>query len=44
MFFISDLGAPLSPQAKQQQQQFDPQNKETDHDKATLVVRGNNDA
>jgi len=43
VFLIFDIGAPSSPPPKQQLQ-FDPQSKETDHDKATLVVRGNSDA
>ncbi len=40
---IFDIGAPTSPPPKQQQQ-FDPQTKETDHDKANLVVRSGSDA
>ncbi|CAF0957368.1 unnamed protein product [Adineta ricciae] len=36
-------GAPVSPPPKQQQQ-FNPQSKETDHDKASLVERSVNDA
>lgn len=39
--YYFDIDAPSSPPP---QQQFDPQGKDTDHDKANLVVRSNSDA
>lgn len=37
-FDVVFLGAPAA-SSQQQQHQFDPQNRETEHDKASLVVR-----